>query len=277
MSASSNCVTCGRFTQLACSRGPAIFWTRVRGLSSIGPNFAKSTTGTRGSPEPAPAAAAGAWPLSARLTHAFTSACRTRFFGPVPVTRPRSTPSSRATSRTDGLACTRAKPASATGLKLALAAARGGSALRTVGGAGGGAGGFAGAAGSVADAAIGATLPWLSEGTRTVGSAVAAESGSGSTSTIEEPVETLSPFFMWTATIRPAAVEGTSIVAFSVSSVASGLSIAMTSPLLTSTSTTSTSLKSPRSGTRTAIGAAIVRPIPGWAWRRRCLTSAWPR
>ena len=33
MSASSNCVTCGRLTQLACRRGPAIFWMRDSGLA----------------------------------------------------------------------------------------------------------------------------------------------------------------------------------------------------------------------------------------------------
>ena len=36
MSASSNCVTCGMLTQLACSRGPAIFWMRVRGVARSG-------------------------------------------------------------------------------------------------------------------------------------------------------------------------------------------------------------------------------------------------
>ena len=33
MSASSNCVTCGMLTQLACRRGPEIFWMRDSGLS----------------------------------------------------------------------------------------------------------------------------------------------------------------------------------------------------------------------------------------------------
>ena len=54
MSASSNCVTCGMLTQLACRRGPAIFWMRESGRRSTGPNAAKSTSGTFGS------AAAGA-------------------------------------------------------------------------------------------------------------------------------------------------------------------------------------------------------------------------
>ena len=56
MSASSNCVTCGRFTQLACSRAPEIFWMRVSGLVSTGPKAAKSTTGTLGRPRPPGAA-----------------------------------------------------------------------------------------------------------------------------------------------------------------------------------------------------------------------------
>ena len=32
MSASSNCVTCGMLTQLACRRGPEILWMRDSGL-----------------------------------------------------------------------------------------------------------------------------------------------------------------------------------------------------------------------------------------------------
>ena len=63
------------------------------------------------------------------------------------------------------------------------------------------------------------------------------------------PLETRSPFFTATDSTTPAADDGTSIVAFSVSSVISGVSSATVSPGLTSTSMTSTSLKSPRSGT----------------------------
>src|SRR6185295_13302507 len=47
----------------------------------------------------------------------------------------------------------------------------------------------------------------------------------------------------------PAAVDGTSMAAFSVSSVISGVSISILSPAFTRTSMTSTFLKSPRSGT----------------------------
>jgi len=70
----------------------------------------------------------------------------------------------------------------------------------------------------------------------------------GSTRTISEPLETLSPRLSSTSLIVPAAVEGTSIEALSVSSVTSGVSTAMTSPAFTSTSTTSTSVKLPMSG-----------------------------
>ena len=110
MSASSNWVTCGMLTQLACRRGPEIFWIRDSGLSSIGPNFAKSTTGTRGSAAPQRAPRRS----SAHLTNALTSSSVTRPFGPEPCTRARSTPSSRANLRTDGLACARANLGSST-------------------------------------------------------------------------------------------------------------------------------------------------------------------
>src|ERR1700742_718208 len=52
--------------------------------------------------------------------------------------------------------------------------------------------------------------------------------------------------------MTPLAVDGTSIVAFSVSRVTSGASGSMVSPGLTSTSITATSLKLPMSGTRTS-------------------------
>ena len=62
MSASSICQTCGTLSQLACRRGPEIFWMRPSGLTSIAPNFEKSTSGTFGSAPP-PAGA----PLVERL------------------------------------------------------------------------------------------------------------------------------------------------------------------------------------------------------------------
>src|SRR6185312_9834104 len=52
--------------------------------------------------------------------------------------------------------------------------------------------------------------------------------------------------------MTPLAVDGTSIVAFSVSRVTSGASGSMVSPGLTRTSITATSLKLPISGTRTS-------------------------
>src|SRR6185437_4174766 len=52
--------------------------------------------------------------------------------------------------------------------------------------------------------------------------------------------------------MTPLAVEGTSMVAFSVSRVTSGASGSMLSPGLTRTSITATSLKLPMSGTRTS-------------------------
>jgi len=83
-----------------------------------------------------------------------------------------------------------------------------------------------------------------------------AAAAAASTTAIAEPFETRSPFFTDISAMRPAAVEGTSIVALSVSRVMSGASTATLSPAFTSTSMTSTSLKSPRSGTTTVILSA---------------------
>src|SRR4029077_3592515 len=86
---------------------------RESGLISTGPNAAKSTTGTAGSaPPPGAVAGAGAPPDSAFFTNAFTSSCVMRPLNPVPVTFVRSTPSSRASRRTEGPACAREKPGS---------------------------------------------------------------------------------------------------------------------------------------------------------------------
>ena len=83
MSASSCWVTWGMLSQAAWSRGPEILRTRDSGLTSTGPNFAKSTTGTFGSDGPVLTA-----PLITDLTKALTSSMRTRFFWPEPLTRP---------------------------------------------------------------------------------------------------------------------------------------------------------------------------------------------
>src|SRR5579871_4089032 len=83
----------------------------------MGPNCAKSTTGIAGSPPcPAPGAPRAA-PGAARdvFTKALMSSWVTRPLKPPPCTRVRSTPSSRANLRTEGLACAREKPGSFTG------------------------------------------------------------------------------------------------------------------------------------------------------------------
>ena len=70
---------------------------------------------------------------------------------------------------------------------------------------------------------------------------------------IKPPLPILPPFCTSTSVTVPAAVDGTSIVALSVSSVTSGVSTSILSPTLTSTSTTATSSKLPRSGTTRSI------------------------
>ena len=77
---------------------------------------------------------------------------------------------------------------------------------------------------------------------------------SGSISKISEPSETLSPFLRLTCVILPAMGAGTSMAAFSVSMVISGVSFSICWPSLTSTSMTLTSLNPPMSGTRTSVG-----------------------
>ncbi len=77
--------------------------------------------------------------------------------------------------------------------------------------------------------------------------------GSVTSTTIGIPCETLSPTFTLTSCTTPSASAGTSIEAFSLSSVMSESFFLTRSPRLTSTSMTGTSLKSPMSGTRTSI------------------------
>ena len=88
-----------------------------------------------------------------------------------------------------------------------------------------------------------------------------------STFAITVPLRTLPPALTSTAVSLPAAVDGTSMVAFSVSSVTSGVSISTVSPGLTSTSTTLTSSKLPRSGTATSTSLTAHPPaaLPGSA------------
>src|SRR5580658_1307780 len=76
--------------------------------------------------------------------------------------------------------------------------------------------------------------------------------------TTRSPVLTLPPLRVCTCSTTPAAVEGTSMVALSDSSVRSGVSSSTLSPGFTSTSMTATSLKLPISGTCTSVTAAAL-------------------
>ena len=98
---------------------------------------------------PFPAGAPMTGPERALRVNAVTSSLRIRPFGPEPVTSPRSTPSSRAKRRTDGLACTR---------------------LPRTTSADGSAGGGLGSAGAAGSAGVGATAG----GVGTVGAGAAA-------------------------------------------------------------------------------------------------------
>src|SRR5438105_2498087 len=83
----------------------------------------------------------------------------------------------------------------------------------------------------------------------------------------------LSPSLTFTSLITPADGEGTSMVAFSDSSVTSESSAFTVSPALTRTSITGTSLKSPMSGTLTSILCAAPAGVLG-ASSFRCLGEA---
>src|ERR1700694_5141597 len=122
ISASSLLVTFGVMTQLRCRFAPAIFLIRDSGFTSMGPNLAKSTFGHGNRPSAAPPADHAAAqvepadaPLITSLTNFCTSSRSTRSLGPLPFTRDRSTPSSRASARTDGEAWAFLKLALATG------------------------------------------------------------------------------------------------------------------------------------------------------------------
>src|SRR5437588_2243172 len=178
---------------------------------------------------------------------------------PWPMTRARSTPSSRANLRTEGPACARENPGSSIGAKslrsvVATAAARaapasgalarsGAAAGETPRGVGGGAAALR-EGGAVAGGAVaGGTVP--------SGAAAGAEP-LARTVAMRSPVLTLPPLLVWSFSTTPTAVEGTSMVALSDSSVTSGESMTTVSPGFTSTSMTATSLKLPMSGTRTS-------------------------
>ena len=91
--------------------------------------------------------------------------------------------------------------------------------------------------------------------------AVAAAAVDVASTTIGIPCETLSPTFTLTSCTTPSASAGTSIDAFSLSSVMSESFFLTRSPGLTSTSMTGTSLKSPMSGTRTSIVLLIAHQL----------------
>ena len=176
---------------------------------------------------------------------------------PVPLTCVRSTPSSRANLRTDGLACARAKPARrwvppsrdampAPRVQARSALARRGCAASPLGG-------------GLCSRRFGSGLCWLrrrggSRGRRPQASLQfrPAPAVSGACCRFafgfrfdhgdQVALRDARPTCSFISRTTPATVDGTSIVAFSVSSVISGLSSAIVSPGLTSTSMTSTSL-----------------------------------
>ena len=239
MSASSFTVTCGIITQLRDRFWPEIFLIRLNSFTSTSPNLAKSTFGhgskSKPPPKDAPAAAGAplpAPPCNAALTKALMSSPTMRPFRPVPFTKPKSTPNSRASLRADGPAWALANAASFTGV-LPNAA---------TGGAAGAGAETGAAAGAGAAAAFGASA---------AGAGAAAAEPAVSTSIIGAPSDTLSPTFTSTALTTPAAVQGTSMVALSVSSVISVSSTATVSPTLTSTAMMSTFSWPPMSGTAT--------------------------
>ena len=98
ISAESNCVTCGTFSQLRCRLAAPTCIRRVIGTSSTAPNLLKSTSGIGGIPLPAvtPAAGAALAFCSCCLTNSCTSSLRMRPCGPLALTAFSSTPNSRA-------------------------------------------------------------------------------------------------------------------------------------------------------------------------------------
>src|SRR5690242_3759018 len=264
MSASSSWVTCGTLSQDRCSAGPDSRWMRVSGCTSTGPNFEKSCAGTSGIPAPAggdpprtPPSAAGP------RTPAITSSLVIRPFGPVPDSAVRSSPSSRASRRTPGLACTPSKsasasaPAPAPAAALAPAAAPTSPAPAVAPGTGA----------SAIDRAAGSRAAASGSAASSVGGSCWSVSGGGSTAApsvssdrIGDPRLTRSPTLTRSSRTVPAAGEGMSMVALSDSRVTSGSSLLTTSPGATWISMTGTSAKSPRSGTLTSVMAAPSGP-----------------
>ena len=144
-------------------------------------------------------------------------------------------------------------PMSGTSTRRAPAAA--GAGALAAGAGAGAAGAFAGAAdaGAVgAGAAATADFAAAAEAADFAASAPLPAPGSAL------PSDTLSPTLTRTSLTTPAEGDGISIVALSLSSVTSDCSAATVSPGLTRISMTSTSLKSPMSGTMTSCMAPMV-------------------
>ena len=231
-------------TQLRCKFGPLIFLMRESGCNSVSPNLLKSSDGQGKSdmpmPPPPPAAGAALLPDITPLTKPCTSSSSILPLGPEPCTRESSTPSSRANLRTDGEACGFCP------LPMSVAAALAARGMDAACGAGVGAGGAGGAAcPACATCAAGAGGAACGDGAG-IGEAVAA---SASSMRIKEPSATLSPIFTFNSLTTPAWLLGISMLALSDSTVISDCSALTVSPGLTSSSMTSTSLKSPMSGT----------------------------
>ena len=271
MSASSWLVTCGIITQFRCRLAPEIFLMRDSGFFSTGPNFSKSTFGHGSRPSAAPlappaaAAPAGAWPAppaSRFLTKPFTSSAVMRSFGPEPLTAPRSTPSSRASRRTDGEACGSARTApsaSSAGTAGVRGEPAGAAADEAAGWAGAAAWADAGAWAAAGCEAAGAGAAWAAAwaGAAAAGWAAGALTGAAappaSILPSTEPFDTLSPSLTVSDVMRPAAALGISMDALSDSTVTRLCSAATSSPSFTRISMTSTSEKSPISGTTISI------------------------
>ena len=189
----------------------------------------------------------GAFLTARPLTKPCTSACRMRPFGPLPCTRARSTPSSRANLRTEGLAC-----GLATRLVARLARHR------------------ARRAAPARPARRRRRRRRLARRCARLRRCLRRASFDSSTR-IGAPLDTLSPTLTFISFTTPAAGDGISIVALSDSSVMSDCSLVTASPGFTSTSITSTSLKSPMSGT----GTVMAPPPPGFAVLRALQLLPW--
>ncbi len=192
---------------------------RLSGTDSTSPHWLKSMAGSGARPAPE----ALVEPCITALTKACTSSCVTRPLRPLPLTRARSTPSSRAKRRTDGVAWAGWPDAGVWPVSLAWVATAA---------AGGGAG----------CSARGASVP-------PVGAAapVPADAAASSIATTV-PVATWSPTFTLSSRTVPANGAGSSVAAFSVSTVSRASPCATRSPTFTSSSITSACLPSPRSG-----------------------------